>query len=61
MCQTIFDVMSLGGERMEQRELGWYTHPKGEDNMAVCGFGSKNLTSLGLHAVFKCDLLARAD
>jgi len=39
--------------------VGWYTYPKDENSMAVCGFG-KNLTSQGLHAVFKCDLLARA-
>jgi len=56
--------------------LSWYIHPKGENSMAVCGFGCKNpsvgslhkwpvlenshLSSQGLHAVFKCDLLARA-
>jgi len=54
-------------------EVGWYIHPKGENSMAVCGFGLKSVTrviaqmvvenghlaSLGLHAVFKCDLLAR--
>jgi len=50
-------------ERVGQGEVGWCTHPKGENSMAVCGFGCKypsvgslhnHLTSQGHHAVFKC-------
>jgi len=26
-------------------EVGWYIHPKGENNMAVCGFGWKKSLS----------------
>jgi len=58
-------------EKVGQGEVGWYIHPKGENSMTVCGFGCKNpsvgslhkwswrtVTSQGLHAMFKCDLLA---
>ena len=47
-------------------EVGCYIHPKGKNSMAVCGGHCTNgpenslLTSQGLHAVFKCDSLARA-
>ena len=48
MCQTICDVTSsnfLGrvwAERVGQGEVGWYIHPKGENNMAGVGLAEKN-------------------
>ena len=35
----------MGAERVEQGEEGWYIHPKGENSMAVCGFGCKESLS----------------
>jgi len=78
MYQTICDVTSSHflGRLVQFKEKKWDRgrwHPKGENSMAVCGFGYKNpsvgslhkwscmenslLTSQGLHAVY---LLARA-
>jgi len=32
-------------ERVGEGEVGWYIHPKGENSMAVCGFGCKKSLS----------------
>ena len=40
-----FSVSRKGG----QGEVGWYIHPKGENSMAVCGFGCKNPSVGSLH------------
>ena len=42
VCQTICDVTSSNVLRVGQGEVGWYIYPKGENSMAVCGFGRKN-------------------
>ena len=63
--QFPWEIGSVRAERVGQGEVGWYIHPKGENNMAVCGFGWKislsrvivqmvlensHFTSQGLHA-----------
>ena len=57
----------MSAERVGQGGGLVYIHPEGENSMAVCGLAVKSLsgviahlTSQGLHAVFKCNLLARA-
>jgi len=61
MCQTICDVTSSNVLRVGQGEVGWYIYPKGENSITVQMVSEEShLTSQGLHAVFKCDLLARA-
>jgi len=37
---------SVGAERVGQGEVGWYIHPEGENNTAVCGFGCKKSLSM---------------
>jgi len=39
----------VGAERVGQGEVGWYIHPKGENSMAVCGFGCINPSVGSLH------------
>ena len=36
-----WEIGSVGAERVGQGEVGCI-HPKGENSMAVCGFGCKN-------------------
>jgi len=47
-------ALSLGDWFSESRkggigEVGWYIYPKGENSMAVCGFGCKNPSIGSMH------------
>ena len=55
MCQTVCDVTSSNvlesvsidylwcKQMVGQGKVGWYIHPKGDNSMAVSGFGCKIL------------------
>jgi len=40
---------SVGAEMVGEGEVGWYIHPKGENSMAVFGFGCINPSVGSLH------------
>ena len=50
ICQTTSSGFYGRLVQWEQKgEVGWYIHPKGENSMAVCGFGCENSSVVSLH------------